>query len=581
MLVTRGMEKAVILSDGKDHSAAVRLERILTFFGIPCRMMTTAELIADDRLCDEHMELRLLSSAADFLGLIHLKTVRMDGGFFDRARIHSIFIVSAESVASLEGLMDSLCSGCKARVVDVEQGEPLRIADRMSDFRSVMGGLDVTSEIKGAKSIEFDANCHHRRDIIFSGRRACFFQLDTDALRFFISTNGIIDTDAVLDASRFDVRTHFLSAVPVVLYIRFAFARTAWQPAQTSACVVIDDPPLRPRYGFLDFERLLAQMQCADFTTSIAFIPYNWRRCAPTTVQMFRDYPSRYSLSVHGCDHTHGEFGCREASRLEMKSRTSLQRMARLQDRTGLTYDRVMVFPQGVFSAEAMRVLKREDFIAAVNTEVICKNQKGPDVRVRDYWDVAVMRYSQFALFTRRYPKDGVVNFAFDILLGKPCLIVIHHADCKDDCRELLLLIRELNRLGTHLVWTNLGKLVRRSFRQKEEREGTVHVELCAKEIRLENTRSHPVRYLCHKLESQMEMIHRIYADDVPLEWTAKDGAIHFSMDLDPGSSVSIAIKYFNSAGRSWSIRSVAATIPASFRRYLTEMRDNLMPYIS
>ena len=42
------------------------------------------------------------------------------------------------------------------------------------------------------------------------------------------------------------------------------------------------------------------------------------------------------------------------------------------------------------------------------------------------------MRYSSFPIFTRRYPWEGIENFAFDILLGKPALIVIHHDYCSD-----------------------------------------------------------------------------------------------------------------------------------------------------
>ena len=43
------------------------------------------------------------------------------------------------------------------------------------------------------------------------------------------------------------------------------------------------------------------------------------------------------------------------------------------------------------------------------------------------------MTYGAFPIFTRRYAFHGVENFAFDLLLGKPCLIVAHHDSFKDD----------------------------------------------------------------------------------------------------------------------------------------------------
>ena len=48
-------------------------------------------------------------------------------------------------------------------------------------------------------------------------------------------------------------------------------------------------------------------------------------------------------------------------------------------------------------------------------------------LKIEAYWEVASMKHSSFPIFTRRYPMQGVENFAFDILLGKPCLGGIHH----------------------------------------------------------------------------------------------------------------------------------------------------------
>ena len=42
------------------------------------------------------------------------------------------------------------------------------------------------------------------------------------------------------------------------------------------------------------------------------------------------------------------------------------------------------------------------------------------------------MRYGDFSIFTRRYAHHGLENFAFDLLLGKACLIVCHHDFFKD-----------------------------------------------------------------------------------------------------------------------------------------------------
>ncbi len=43
----------------------------------------------------------------------------------------------------------------------------------------------------------------------------------------------------------------------------------------TLACLIIDDPLLIPRYGKLNFAKLLREMNEHNFFTEIAFIPWN------------------------------------------------------------------------------------------------------------------------------------------------------------------------------------------------------------------------------------------------------------------------------------------------------------------
>src|SRR5262249_28002294 len=151
---------------------------------------------------------------------------------------------------------------------------------------------------------------------------------------------------------------------------------TCWQAPATNACVVIDDPPLKPRYGFLSYRELLSAMVQHDFSTNIAFIPWNWRRSRSEVVRMFTENTDRYSLSVHGCDHTGGEFGIPDNHVLAWKANEAKDRMSRHESRTGIRHDHIMVFPQGVFSVPAMNVLRRSGFTAAVNTEVISSEQR-------------------------------------------------------------------------------------------------------------------------------------------------------------------------------------------------------------
>src|SRR5262249_54807663 len=135
--------------------------------------------------------------------------------------------------------------------------------------------------------------------------------------------------------------------------------------------VIIDDPPLRPRYGFLDFVRLAQAMDEVGFSTDIAMIPWNTGRTTASMSALIRARQGRFGVCIHGCDHTRSEYGARDTERLAQLTAIAIARMDGERQHSGVDYERIMVFPQGVFSEAAMEVLKNFNFLAAVNTEVI------------------------------------------------------------------------------------------------------------------------------------------------------------------------------------------------------------------
>ena len=121
--------------------------------------------------------------------------------------------------------------------------------------------------------------------------------------------------------------------------------------------------------------------------------------------------------------------------------------MNRHESITGIRHDRVMVFPQGIFSEAAMSALKHTDLIAAVNNDVISAGSSS----ARDHYFGCVGHrrdaLQHFPIFTRRYPWEGIENFAFDALLGKPAIAIIHHDYCSDHCRRLVDFVDRVNAL--------------------------------------------------------------------------------------------------------------------------------------
>ena len=575
------MEEAIVLTEPPEFSEAGNLSRVLDFFGIGASELTAEELFEKIKANDSSSKFRLLCTAATLLKFLALVGPEAEDTGFWQGSVHSAFIFEGGDFSALENVVSRI-SGGECLLAQMNLPEQWIVTDTIPEFCRSMSGLRVNvARAEPKLALIVDRVSANADKLISDGRHSFYVRLSCHGVPAFVSTAGkIIDIRKDLAGADFDIRQHFVSATPLVLYINWAFPKSCWRAPEAPACLIIDDPLLKPRYGFLKFQRLLDLMRQRNFSTSIAFIPWNWRRNNSKVVQLFKENPERLSLSIHGCDHTGGEFGSLNVGRLAWKSRESLRRMWRHQSRTGLPHDAVMVFPQGVFSSRAMEVLKRTRFLGVVNSEILCTDSDGHTIKIEDYWKVGVLNYSEFPIFTRRYASAGIENFAFDILLGKPCLVVAHHNDCHDDCRHIADFMDRLNQLNAPLRWVNLGEALRRSFRQRQVSPGMMEIEMYGSEVRVENPFLLRTIFHFRKRESRVEHIDTVETSGNPIQWvaTADKQCLSFSVELNPGESriVKVGYKEFESVD-SFKGEDLRYKLKAMVRRYLSEVRDNFV----
>jgi hypothetical protein len=394
---------------------------------------------------------------------------------------------------------------------------------------------------------------------------------------FITATEDLINLDDELASGVFDIREHATTSLPIVLYIKWAFSGTCWNAPAASACLVIDDPLLKQRHGFLDYSQMLDLMRRHNFATTIAFIPWNWRRSAPGTVALFINNPNHYSLSIHGCNHTAAEFGGNNRELLFEKSQRSLLLMELHERETGIQHDRVMVFPHGVFSKAAMAAIKRTDLFATASSEVASKGNAPEPVTTAEVWEVAIMRYSECALFSRRSLGEGIENIAFDLLLGKPASIIIHHDECDDDYQRITELVDRINALPVALQWRGLGDALRHSCRQRLSSPGVVEVEMYGTELVLENHWNESMRFDVTRLESDPRVIRMLTADSQPLDWTVRGNRIAFSLHLQAGEKTAIHLRYYPLKSSVPAEDTMSVRTRTLLRRYICEVRDNYL----
>ncbi len=454
----RSAQVAIVLEPALSGEATRRVVALLEFLGIPgYRFRTTPEFL-EARTRSPLQE----KSFAVIAPLSHMRELLTMQESLD---VHSFFFYPAEGAH----VATALSTASSVELEAFTDGEvELEVTRDLPNITGPMHGVRARLKPRLTDRVVRVQGAGSSVPILKTATGSPFLMLDGKSPIFISGSSHVPDLDEPLVADRYDVKEDFLSAVPLVIFFKWAFRDVCWQPHQPGACLIIDDPLLKTKYGCCDFLKLETQMRERNFSTSIAMIPWNWRRSSSEMVQLIGKSAGRLSISVHGCDHTAGEFGATDSAILDRRVAVAKHRMASHEQSTGIKHDLVMVFPQGVFSRESLRALRRHGFLAAVNSDATPVDSDESYPTLREAWEVAIVKDAGVPLYLRRYPSHGLENFAFDLLLGKPCLIVEHHKFFRDNHRHLLRFIDAINSLNSSLCWSSLENVIRNSYLEKK-----------------------------------------------------------------------------------------------------------------
>ena len=193
---------------------------------------------------------RLMSALPDtFLQLIN--GLERDPAFmqFWEEQVHSAFVYAGDDSEILRKLMRRLTGDDGVVISKINPAvRDLTVSNQLDDVCGVMSGVRATATgINGDADVVLNTAKGNAVSIISVDHGAAFLRIEYNGVAVFLSTSKkIIDIDAELTSQNFDVRDHFLSAVPLVLYIKWAFGTPAGTRPETNACLVIDDPVLKP-----------------------------------------------------------------------------------------------------------------------------------------------------------------------------------------------------------------------------------------------------------------------------------------------------------------------------------------------
>jgi hypothetical protein len=249
---------------------------------------------------------------------------------------------------------------------------------------------------------------------------------------------------------------------------------------------------------------------------------------------------------------------------------TAKRRMDAHQRSTRLPHQSVMVFPQGVFSIEAMECLGSAGYFAAANTEVEDHWGQG-HLTLQDLLQPAVSCYKGPPLFSRRRPDAGTVNFAVDSFLGKPCLVVLHHDFFRGGVQKLEEVVKDLASFIPRLGWDNLENIVDSCALSRRNTDGSKIVKIFADRARIRVDEQLTVI----KREIHVNRIRGVSVDGQNVDFRFEGGFLECNIQPRTNRTVSLKIVTEVAPVVGPIEDSLAERARIAIRRYLCEFRDN------
>jgi hypothetical protein len=573
---------ATIILHKEEASLDARVAALTRFFGIECRVIPLA---GDGRQSEDLQSNQpsacLMVSATSLAAILQDETIAEGRAarLFEQAEFVLVYGITAghNETSAVKTITGGVITSIR------------RFTESNHSYEVNTRRREITGEFTGLKfgPIKNQTDCglvtdnadQRLSELVTIAGLPFFASIQRNQSELYLVASGdVADLQATTDTSLY-ARDNFSRIMPVLMFLRHVFGDQTWHNTSRLANFIIDDPLLRKTYGFLNYRQLLAEMDRTRFTSTIAFIPWNYKRTNHAIARLVRDRADRFSVCVHGCDHTGGEFSSTDVADLNRRVGLAIERMRAHEQRTGVPSDDVMVFPQGRFSSVSLSVLKKHNYLAAVNSTVKPLDLgDAHGITLRELLQPAVSRFAGFPLFMRRYPREPA-DFAFDLFLGKPALVVEHHGYFKDGYGKVRDFMGQLNGLTPALEWMGLGELLTQTYMQRRVAAGIVECKIFVNHQVIKNSDSTTTHFVILKQEEDTASIEEITVDGRSHPYVFENGYIRLSVDIPGLSTARIKISYARPLPNSNNghRQSVMGEFKVYLRRHLSEARDNYL----
>jgi hypothetical protein len=360
------------------------------------------------------------------------------------------------------------------------------------------------------------------------------------------------------------------AAIAILLFVRKHFPVHAWFPAESFGNFVIDDPLLRPSYGFVRHEQLAAHVSEANGAATIAFIPWNARRSARQTVELYKR-TKNLSVCVHGYEHIADEFSTPNIEDLRWRAEAAMAAMRLHQSSTGVGFEPIMVFPYGRFASHAIDALAGAGFLAAVNSTFLATDARG-GVCLKHLLEPAITAYGPLPLLRRRAP-EYLNRFRYDVVLGKPVLLVEHHNYFSDGGAAFRQVFDGVRVITPCIEWAALGDIARRLHLVRTAGQDATEVRFYCRQFRFRVPKRGTYEFT--KREGDAE-IRAVRVNGRPIDFVLRDDTLRFCAFCEESDrDIDVVVETRQEALTGKPRRGRSSRLSVAARRYLSEGREN------
>jgi hypothetical protein len=580
--MTQPTKSLVLLSDAARTRQECRLLNFAAWMGVSVKTVIVAQGIDHvptliNRLRESDDSVCCLAVSAETLAV--MQESKQLGDFEGTVQRHcgELLVFGFQNSFRHDSVASWLTNGAVCRVASPEQANnAFEMPVEGRHFSRQLAGLNFsTQHAVSCPTFVLAGHSSETTVVMRANRGPAFLTFLQGSCRLFLMTPEVPDVDEKLSRHN-GMEQHYHQVIPLLIFLRFCFSDCCWHSIQSTARFIIDDPLLRPTYGFLDYTALLSSMRRENFGTSVAFIPWNYRRTSKQTVTRLFGNGDNFSICVHGCDHTNREFAALDEGVLRQKARLALARMEQHERRTNLSFERVMVFPQGRFSRSAISALRSNGYLAAVNSTCFPTDEELVGLTVADFLRPAVTRYHGLPIFLRRYPRN-LIDAAFDLFLGHPVLLVEHHQYFKDGEERLEQFVRGLQKIEPDLSWPLLSSQLTRSCIMRSVSSRSSIVEFFTNKFQFRNSELSRRKLLLRKHEPDPSIISSVLVNGTPVSFSVQGEFIQFETEPDARAAVNVEVLDHGRAFEEESSVSITYGLGVLVRRGLSELRDNAL----